>query len=347
MARRRRGTGAGPTIALAGAGAIAAVHTLAARAAGLEVVAVASAGGTSARHLAGQVDARRVSPDALPAGADLLVVATPPDSHAALALQGMAAGAQVLVEKPVATTVAGADALVRAAAEPGAPLVRVAENLLHAPAWRTALARRATIGALRHLSARTIQPPPTWGHFTGPLEAGGVLFDLGPHPVALVLALAGEEAVGVSAGLSSTRDDGADDRAEVRVRFASGLVAELEVAWTAEDPHWAVQAASDTGVVRLELFPEVRVEADGEPVGIDGAGADGAGAGADDDALVRFGYVDQLLDVAGSQTLEQARTVLEVICAAYASAGAGGAEVPLPNDLDRTLTPMQLWRAPR
>jgi hypothetical protein len=83
----------------------------------------------------------------------------------------------------------------------------------------------------------------------------------------------------------------------------------------------------------------VLVEVNGEPVAAEG--------GAADDALVRFGYVDQLLDVAGGQTLDQARTVLEVICAAYASAGAGNGEVPLPFTGDRTLTPMELWKAPR
>src|SRR4051794_27368919 len=97
------------TVALAGAGYIAVVHALAAQAAGWKVRAVASAGGTSARHLAGELDARKVSPEALPDGADVLIVATPPASHVPLVLQGLAAGATVLVEKPLATTLAGAD----------------------------------------------------------------------------------------------------------------------------------------------------------------------------------------------------------------------------------------------
>ena len=330
-------------MALAGAGAIAAVHALAASAAGLRVVAVASAGGTSARHLAGQLDARRVSPDDLPAGADLLVVATPPDTHAELALRGLSAGADVLVEKPLSTTLADADRLVAAAENPGAPIMRCAENLLHAPAWGAVMARRPALGPLRHLSSRTLQPPPDWGHFARPLTAGGVLFDLGPHPVALVLELAGEPALAVGAELSSSRADGADDRAAVRIRFASGLVATLDVSWTAEVPEWSLQAASDQGVVRMELSPDVAVEADGEPVALPGRFPDAA-----DPALGQFGYVDQLLDMAGrgatSQTVGQARTVLEVICAGYASAARAGDEIPLPFAGDRDRTPMQLWR---
>ena len=37
-------------------------------------------------------------------------------------------------------------------------------------------------------------------------------------------------------------------------------------------------------------------------------------------------------------------TVLDVGCAAYASAGAGGTEVPLPFSGRRDRTPLELWR---
>jgi predicted dehydrogenase len=316
--RRRRPAApdATPTLALAGAGAIAVVHALSAPSAGIRVTAVASAGGTSARHLAGQLDARRVAPADLPAGADLLVVATPPDTHAALTLQGLAAGADVLVEKPLATTLADADRMVAAAAEPGAPALVCAENLLYASAWQVLMTRRSAMGPLRHLSARTLQPPPDWGHFAGTLEAGGVLLDLGPHPLALVLGLAGEDPVAVRAELSSTRPDGADDDATVHLRFPSGLEATVDVSWTATAPEWSVQAAADDGVVRLELYPDVVVEADGEPVALPPVRSDAA-----DPALDRFGYIGQLADLA-----------------------AGGTEVALPFGGDRSRTPMQLWR---
>ena len=195
------------------------------------------------------------------------------------------------------------------------------------------------MGPLQHLSARTLQPPPSWGHFTRPLTAGGVLFDLGPHALALVMALAGEPVVSVTGELSSTRDDGADDDASVQLRFASGLVATVEVSWTAPEVEWSLQAASADGVARLELSPDVLVEIDGEPVAVPDRVADAA-----DPALERMGYIGQLARLEESQTVETARDVLEVICAAYASAGDGGTEVPVPFAGDRTLTPMQLWQ---
>lgn len=364
LRRRRAGGDAGnaddgsagqpTTIALAGAGAIAVVHALAAPDARCRIVAVASAGGRSARHLAGRLDeeqhhaVRRVAVEDLPAGAGLLVVATPPASHAELALAGLAAGSDVLVEKPLTTTLADADRLVAAAATPDSPLLRCAENLLHAPVWRMATAHRSSMGTLRHLSATTRQPPPTWGHFLEPLSDGGVLFDLGPHPLALAMDLAREPVRGVSASMASTRDDGADDDASVQLRFASGLVATVDVSWVAAEVEWSVQAASEDGVVRLELAPEVLLELDGEPVDVAVRHP-----GAADPALERMGYIDQLRDTVAEadgsgqgvgQTPEAARDVLEVICAAYASAGTDGSEVPVPFTGDRTLTPMQLWR---
>lgn len=335
-------------VAIAGAGAIAVVHSLAAPAADLKVTAVASKGGSSARHLAGNIDARKVSLDALPAGAPLLIVATPPSSHEQFALQGLAAGADVLIEKPVAPTLAAADRLIDAAASPDAGRMLVAENLIHSPFWSVVMERRAELGRLGHLSGRVVQTPPEWGHFLQPLTDGGVLFDLGVHPVALMLLLADEPVVSVSAELSSQRSDGADDWASLRIRFASGLVAELETSWRqdpeqGEEAHWALQAASNDAVVRLEFAPEPHVEFNGDEIHVEMRHS------APDPRLESLGYVDQLIDFADrsssrGQTLTQARDVLEVICAAYASAGNGGAEVTLPFDGDLSATPMQLWR---
>lgn len=337
--RRRR---AAADVALAGAGYIAVVQALAAQAAGLRVTAIASKGGSSARHLAGELDARRVRVDDLPAGADVLVVCTPPTSHVDLALQGLSGGAKVLVEKPLAPTLADADRLV-AALDGRSDRARCAENLLHAPFWRVVQELRPQLGPLEHLSLRTEQPPPDWGHFAEPLAAGGVLFDLGPHPIALALDLAGEPVVAVSAELSSTRDDGADDDATLRLHFASGLVAELRVSWTAPTPTWDVQAASAHGVLRIELLPDLLVEHDGEPVDVPTRHE------AVDPRLEQLGYIDQLLDLlAGSddrgQSIDAARHVLEVICAAYLSAGRNGEATELPFAGDRTATPLELWR---
>jgi len=273
--------------------------------------------------------------------AEVVVVATPPEAHLETAIGALERDQSVLIEKPLCATLAEADELI-ATAERAHAVAGYAENLLFAPAFATALEHRKGICPLRHLSARTEQPPPEWGHFLEPLTAGGVLFDLGPHAIALLLSFGAPDApVGVRADLTSERPDGADDHAVLTLRFAEGLEAEATVSWRAPSPAWDLQAASDAGAVLLELIPEVRVESQGIDVTSRG----------DEGLIVDLGYRDQMQGFAGALAgrggrvcpLGFGRLVLEVICAAYLSASTGN-EVALPYSGPRDRTPLSLWR---
>ncbi len=336
--------------ALAGAGWISAVHGLAIRALpDSRVVAVASRTEASAQRRVAETGGRVVGYADLPAGADIVIVATPPARHAADALRAMAAGAAVVVEKPLCTTMAEADRLVRVV-EAGGSLT-YAENLLFADATSTALTEVAGLGPLRHLSARALQPRPTWGEFTHRHWGGGVLFDLGVHPLALVLRAARATPVAVSATFDASPDIEVEDHAVVRLRFDSGVVAEVEVSWRDRTPVWDLQAASDTGVVRFDLLPEVALERDGEPVELPPLPVRDESERTPPQ-LDRFGYVEQLRDAesawragrgSGVSDVHLGRDVLEVVCAASESARTGE-EVALPWDGPRDRTPIELWR---
>ena len=335
--------------ALAGAGWISAVHGLAIRALpGSQVVAVASRTPESAQRRVAETGGRVVGYDDLPAGADIVIVATPPARHAADALRAMAAGAAVVVEKPLCTTLDDADRLVRVVESGG--ILTYAENLLFADATSTALSEVAQLGALRHLSARALQPRPTWGEFTHRHWGGGVLFDLGVHPLALVLRAARATPASVSATFDSSPDIEVEDHARVQLRFDSGLTAEVEVSWRDRSPMWDLQAASDTGVVRFDLLPEVALERDGEPVDLPPLPQRDEAAQVPPQ-LDRFGYVEQLRDAeaafragraSGISDVHLGRDLLEVVCAASASARAGD-EVALPWTGPRDRTPIELW----
>ncbi len=336
------------TWALAGAGWISAVHGLALTAVpGSQVVAVASRTREAAEQRVVQTGGDVVSYEELPAGAELVIVATPPARHAVDALRAMAAGAGVLVEKPLCTTLDDADRLVRVV-EAGGQLT-YAENLLFADATSVALREIGTLGDLRHLTARCMQPRPTWGQFTTRAWGGGVLFDLGVHPLALVLrAVRGAMPVAVSATFEASDDIEVEDRASVRLRFDTGLVAELEVSWCEPEPVWDLQAASDSGVVWFELLPEVTVERSGEAVPLPPLPERSEVA----PQILEFGYVEQLRAVESAwhgrhhteiSDVYLGRTLLEIVCAASLSA-ASGDEVPLPYEGPRDRTPIELWR---
>ena len=338
--------------ALAGAGWMAAVHGLAVRTLpGGRVVAVASRTPEAAERRAAEVGGRAVTYEELPAGADVVIVASPPERHAADALRAMAAGAAVVVEKPLCTTLADADRLVRVVEAGG--LLTYAENLLFADATGVALSEIAAIGRLRHLTARALQPRPTWGDFTRRHWGGGVLFDLGVHPLALLVRAAGScVPVAVHAELSAGADLEVEDHARLRLRFDDGLVAELEVSWRDDHPVWDLQAASDTGVVRYEVLPELVLERDGEPVTLPAPPTRDPQAESPPPQLDQLGYVEQLRDAEAAWRAGRASTIsdvhlgralLEIVCAAATSARTGE-EVPLPFDGPRDRSPVELWR---
>ncbi len=334
--------------AFAGAGWISAVHGLAVAAQrDSKVVAVASRTRASADARAAATGGVVVPYEKLPAGADIVIVATPPRRHAVDALRAMAEGAAAVVEKPLCATLDDADRLVRVVEAGG--MLTYAENLLFAEAPSRAFSEIATLGPLTHLTARAMQPRPTWGSFTERSWGGGVLFDLGVHPLALVLRAArSARPVGVTAAFERSDDIEVEDRASVQLRFDSGLVAQIEVSWRETDTVWDLQAASDQGVVYLELLPEIALERSGEPIELPPPPSDVDHP----PQLDEFGYVEQLRDAEAATAAGRSshisdvylgRDLLEIVCAASTSAGRGSVEIPLPFTGPRDKTPIELW----
>jgi myo-inositol 2-dehydrogenase / D-chiro-inositol 1-dehydrogenase len=334
-------------LAFAGAGWIAAVHGFAsAHVEGLAVTRVASRDPERAARIARHLAAEPCGYDDLPGDAGGVVVCTPPALHAEHALAAVEAGAAALVEKPLCATLADADRLVDATDAGGR--IAYAENLVFAPAVRTALQRRRLLGDLTHLEVRALQPRPEWGDFLTEGWGGGVLFDLGAHPLAVALLLAAPATpTSVTAELHGADDHPVDEHARVWITFDTGLVATVEASWRngAGEVAWDAQAASEGGALRLVLLPAIELELNGVAVPLPAAPA-----GVPPE-LEQLGYLPQLesfaLDVAEQRipTLGAAfgRQVLDLTCAAYASAATGD-PVELPFDGPRDRTPLQLWR---
>ena len=337
------------TLALCGAGMISVAHASAGSVLGIPVVAVASRDPRNAIARTEQTGGQAVLYEELPAGADIVAVCTPPAQHAEHTLQALAAGAAVILEKPLCTTLDDADAIVAAAESHGDRLL-YAENLAYAPVVLELLDRVPDLGRLRHLEVRAVQALPTWGGFTTEEWGGGALFDLGAHPLAVALLCAGAAGAGpvvaVSADIRGGAGHPSDEHAEVTLHFSEGLRARVVSSWQGTDPaQWDVQMASDIGVLRAELQPAPLLEVNGDPVEIPPTRPELGG-------LEWAGYLGQVEsfveDVdAGRRPAMDARfgrLVLEVTCAAYWSARHDGAEVPVPFDGPRDRTPLQLWR---
>ena len=333
--------------------------------AGMPVVAVASRTPARAAQRAAELGARAVTYDDLVAeiravgpadaratdtmAADIVVVSTPPQCHAADAIQLLEAGAAVLLEKPLCRTLDEADRIVAATTAHGNRLL-YGENLAYSPIVQQLLARVGELGPLTHLEVRSLQGLPTWGDFTSDEWGGGALFDLGVHPLAVALLCANASGAGLPVGLRATLaggdGHGTDEHAEVLLEYANGLIARVESSWrSGPQPVWDAQLASATGVLRAELMPAPLLEHNGEVVALPAPTASVP-------IIETGGYLAQMLafanDVAHEETplmsAEFGRLVLDVVCGAYRSAGRDGAAELVPFDGPRDRTPLELWR---
>lgn len=134
-----------------------------------------------------------------PEGYDLVVVAAPNRWHVPLARTALTSGVPVVVDKPVAATAADARSLAALSAVRGLPVFP-----FHNRRWdgdfRTAsrLVESGALGDVRRFESRFERWRPEvrrgWKESTDPLDAGGVLFDLGSHLVDQALALFGRPA---------------------------------------------------------------------------------------------------------------------------------------------------------
>lgn len=202
--RRPRRPVARPRVALVGAGNfVRATLVPALDDAGLDVAVVASAGGVSAERLAERLGARQVTTDdALTTDeADLVIVATPHDTHAALATRALEAGRSVLCEKPLALDEEGLGAVL-GAWRAGGGLLAVGFNRRHSEAVavvRDAVASGPSPLAITYRVAADPTPP---GHWYGERGQGGRLLGEVCHFVDTCGALVGHPAVSVTAQAS-------------------------------------------------------------------------------------------------------------------------------------------------
>ncbi|MPV89273.1 gfo/Idh/MocA family oxidoreductase, partial [Georgenia ruanii] len=144
---------------------------------------------------------------------DLVDICTPGDTHAEIACAALAAGKHVLVEKPMANTLAEAETMAAAAEEAAARgvLSMVGFTYRRVPAVQLArqLVAEGRIGQVRQVRCQYLQDwladpeaPLSWR--TDKAKAGsGALGDIGAHIVDLTHFVTGERVAGVSGMLET------------------------------------------------------------------------------------------------------------------------------------------------
>ncbi len=160
---------------------------------------------------------------------DVVVIGTPPDSHAEACVRSLEAGAHVLCEKPFVSSLEEADTVLHAAARAGR---RVALNheFREMPIFcslRDHLAQPAS-PPLRFLQMWQLMdlPPHAESEWRGRLVQR-TLFEAGVHLIDLAMTLFGETPLSVQASTYDGQGRASDAVAVVTLEFSGGRLAHL------------------------------------------------------------------------------------------------------------------------
>ncbi len=157
---------------------------------------------------------------------DALIIATPPVSHAELALRAMAAGKHVLVEKPMATSVSDARQLIEAADAAGVVLMAGHTFEYNAAVWALREAvRGGDLGAVYYMDSARLN----LGLYQSDIN---VVWDLAPHDISIFNHVLGATPDSISAWGGSHAHRYLEDVAYVRLGYKElDVTAQVHVSW--------------------------------------------------------------------------------------------------------------------
>lgn len=212
-----------------------------------DLAAVFDPDAPTAEGVAGAYDARPFTSaeDFVAAGLEAAVVATPNRFHADLGVALLEAGVHVLVEKPIAATVADANRLIDAArAHDRVLMVGQVERFNPAvEAVKRAIADEDVIS----IQITRVGPfPPRMGEV-------GVVIDLAVHDIDIIRHLTDSEIVEVQPQLARTKAE-REDTALLQFRLANGVIAHITTNWVTPYKTRTLQVATKGKFVVADLM---------------------------------------------------------------------------------------------
>lgn len=190
------------------------------------------------------------------ADADAVVVATPPSTHVAVALQAIEAGKHVLVEKPLAPTTRDARLLQTAAAAAGVVLM-VGHTFEYNPAVRKLreLVQHGELGEVYYIDSARLN----LGLYQNDVN---VILDLAPHDISIINHVLGRAPVAAQAWASRHAHRRFEDVAYLRLFYDDffddrGLSANIHVSWL--DP-CKVRRVTAVGSQKMAVYDDLAVD---------------------------------------------------------------------------------------
>ena len=166
---------------------------------------------------------------------DGIIIATPASTHYPIAKELLKEQNNLLIEKPLALSVAEARELRDLQKKSGSTIL-VGHLYLYNPAYRAARDGIPKLGNLKRISFRGIGSTPR--------DDVSVLWDWGPHPASLFLDL-------VEASIVEVTASGDSERTRFTLTYQNGMIAEAELAWTGEKKRELI-IEGDKGIIILD-----------------------------------------------------------------------------------------------
>ncbi len=290
---------------------------------------------------------------------DVVDICLPNFLHADATLKAAKAGKHIIIEKPLSVTLEEADEMISACKSAGVKLM-YAEELCFAPKYERArhLVKEGAVGQIYMLKQAEKHSGPHSDWFYEVSQAGGgVLMDMGCHGIAWLRWMLGNNPVksvyaSMSTVLHQNRTKGEDNSVMI-IEFENGVTGVVENSWA---KHGGMDDRSEIhgteGVIYADLFmgnASIAYSKNGYGYAMEKADTTSGWSFPIFEEAFNQGYPHELKhfiecvlhDKTPLVTGEDGRAVLEVIYAAYASAGKG-AKVMLPFH-PKVVKPVDLW----
>ncbi len=157
---------------------------------------------------------------------EAVAIATPPHTHHKLVSRALEAGKHVLVEKPLARTAEESAALIALAEDRGLVLMP-GHTFLYSPSVNKvrSLIREDELGEIYFITSSRMN--------LGLYQQDGVVLDLAPHDLSILLHWLGRPLLEVSANGRSVYQEGVHETAFLTLRFEGGAQANVQLSWLA------------------------------------------------------------------------------------------------------------------
>jgi predicted dehydrogenase len=291
---------------------------------------------------------------------DMVVIGAPNLLHCDIVVAAAEAGKHVVVEKPLCMNLVEADRMIGACKDANVKLM-YAEELCFTPKYvrLKGLLDEGALGKPVLLKQSEKHDGPHADHFWDvERSGGGVTMDMGCHAIEFFRWLNGRNPIKsvyaqMSTSVHTTKTKG-DDNSIIILEFENGVIAVAEESWTklgGMDDRAEIHGSE--GVAYADLLQGNSIQTystKGVGYAVEKAGITAGWSFTMYDEIWNYGFPQELEhfvhcvrhDEQPLVTGEDGRAVLEVIFAAYESAGSGR-KVTLPFETDAA-KPYELWK---